>query len=79
MTDILSIQEVRGQHSGALIGFELTTHPGGEKLLVWADQRGMPAFAWAMRLCRATARRWRLASARRCAWTPNVESSGPPR
>ena len=44
MTDILSIQEVRGQLSGALIGFELTTHPGGEKLLVWADQRGMPGF-----------------------------------
>jgi hypothetical protein len=44
MTDILSIQEVRGQVSGALIGFELTTHPGGEKLLVWADQKGMPGF-----------------------------------
>ena len=44
MTDVLSIQEVRGQFSGALVGFELTTHPGGEKLLVWADQKGMPGF-----------------------------------
>ncbi len=42
MTDILSIQEVRGRDS--LVGFELTTHPGGEKLLVWADQKSMPGF-----------------------------------
>ena len=44
MNDILSINEVRSKNSGELVGFELVTHPGGQKLLVFADQLGMPGF-----------------------------------
>ena len=44
MNDILSINEVRSENSGELVGFELVTHPGGQKLLVFADQLGMPGF-----------------------------------
>ena len=44
MNDILSIKEVRSKNSGELVGFELVTHPGGQKLLVFADQLGMPGF-----------------------------------
>lgn len=42
--DILRINEVRSKNSGDLIGFELVTHPGGQKLLVFADQLAMPGF-----------------------------------
>ena len=44
MTEVLRIQEVRGQLSGALVGFKLTTSPGGESVIVFADQKHMPGF-----------------------------------
>jgi hypothetical protein len=43
MTHTFTATEVRSD-SGLTVGWRLTTHPGGETLLIFADQRGMPGF-----------------------------------
>ncbi|MDP3871289.1 MAG: hypothetical protein Q8Q80_01380 [Methyloversatilis sp.] len=40
----LRIEEARSEADGELVGYRLTTEPGGQTLLVFADQAAMPGF-----------------------------------
>lgn len=44
MNELMTVQEVRTPDGSELVGFELTAMPGGQKLLLFADQARMPGF-----------------------------------
>lgn len=41
---ILTLDEIRTDPGDRLVGYRLTTHPGGETVLVFADQSALPGF-----------------------------------